>query len=472
MPRVPVLTISGYPKREAYRALDAALAERDAERAVCLAAELAATPKEPRCLASHLADAFAESYVTLDPRALVRMSRAIALLAPADFSGGGGEESRRAMCDAVLTVAIGVPRHEALSDILKRCPEAAPAADARGQARAGEATAGSLKLAVLMRSHDAPRAVALAWDMVRSEGKASDGMPFRAAWDACAACASEDQAAAAYVAAAASIFSGGRGARQPSRTSRARRAPLLLYAVLVASQTGGFRLLALHESVRGPQRGLAQDLVDAALARAAGLIGAVFGDILGMPGLGAGESGGRHGSSAKAAYEDPVAAPGSRSSRSRSRSSSSSSSRSRSSSSSGGSRSATVKGGKKGHTCKAYSDAADSSSEGDSSDGSGDSSSDDSADSGLAPSAPLASRAPCSPAPARPGKGSVKAGADASGWGCQDYLRMYTTHEHRCRHGDGARQGGCADRSAVDPGRSSKTIVVDPGLKRSRVART
>jgi hypothetical protein len=50
-------TVSGYPIRDAYRALDVAIAARDAERSCCLAAELAATPGEPPALASHLVDA-------------------------------------------------------------------------------------------------------------------------------------------------------------------------------------------------------------------------------------------------------------------------------------------------------------------------------------------------------------------------------------------------------------------------------
>ena len=96
MPRAPVLTLSGYPKRDAYRAFDAALAERDAERACCLAAELACTPREPRALASHLVDVFAEAYATLDPRAVVRLAGALARFQP------GAREERRALCEAVM----------------------------------------------------------------------------------------------------------------------------------------------------------------------------------------------------------------------------------------------------------------------------------------------------------------------------------------------------------------------------------
>ena len=118
MPRAPVLTLSGYPKRDAYRAFDAALAERDAERACCLAAELACTPREPRALASHLVDVFAEAYATLDPRAVVRLAGALARFQP------GAREERRALCEAVIVLAIGLPRHDALADVLKRCPPA------------------------------------------------------------------------------------------------------------------------------------------------------------------------------------------------------------------------------------------------------------------------------------------------------------------------------------------------------------
>ena len=174
-------TVSGYPIRDAYKALDAAIEAQDAERACCLAAELAATPGEPPALSAHLVDVYASWYASVDMRALERVAKALG----AFMSGGTlSREGRRGLCSAVVAMAVGLPRQDASAQVA--C-ERAGAEDANGP-DLPTASAAAVRLSELLRRGKTARAARLAHRML-SDSAARAGpagaLPACAVWDAC-----------------------------------------------------------------------------------------------------------------------------------------------------------------------------------------------------------------------------------------------------------------------------------------------
>ena len=249
-------TVSGFSKREAYRAFDAALLGRHAERACCLAAELVATPGELRRFVSHLADVYATSYVSVDGAALARFARACAAMARA----GGDARSpgvRRGMCEAVIALAIGLPRQDTCGILLGRVRAAVPDAVAEAltldpvtvvaeaadqhqqQHQQPPISSRGLELARLIREGGrAPEAVLLANHLL-SDPSASASVGALACccvWDACDACACVCDAAESYVADARLLYHlSPSPSTVPTKATRTRRKGLALCAVLVAS---------------------------------------------------------------------------------------------------------------------------------------------------------------------------------------------------------------------------------------------
>lgn len=262
--RQPNLSRSGYPIRDLYTALTDAIAKRSADRACALAAELACTDGQARQLVSHLANTYAERYVSLDGRASERISGSLSTLGSSDARVPG--DGRSALLDVVLTMCVGLQDHDALKDILQKgnsredcCTSAAPTA-----------TAMALHLASAIRSCSAAEAISVAWALTSNKDQ-DDSVSIRVAWDVVTECSDSDSSAAAYVRSAASIFS----TMSPPRTTRTRRIPLLLYSVLVAVRAGSFARLAPSLAC------LREADVNKALGLAKASINGVFNDIMG-----------------------------------------------------------------------------------------------------------------------------------------------------------------------------------------------
>jgi hypothetical protein len=280
-------TVSGYPIRDAYKALDAAVAARDAEKACCLAAELAATQGEPPALSAHLVDAYASWYASVDVRALERVARALG-----DFMSGGmlTREGRRGLCVAVVAMAVGLPRQDASAKVA--CDRAAN--DEEGAAEGGRGTgtttasACAVRLSDLLRRGKTARAARLAHRML-AESSARAGpagaLPACAVWDACLdAVSGAPGAEREFVRSAHALYHGrappvppsaGDPAAPPpmSKAVRGRRANLALCSALVASCTGRPGLAASLPSTWAGAK------ADAAAERACELIDTVFEDI-------------------------------------------------------------------------------------------------------------------------------------------------------------------------------------------------
>jgi len=276
-------TVSGYPIRDAYKALDAAVTARDAEKACCLAAELAATQGEPPALSAHLVDAYASWYASVDVRALERVARALG-----DFMSGGmlTREGRRGLCVAVVAMAVGLPRQDASAKVA--CDRANN--DEEGAAEGGTTTASAcaVRLSDLLRRGKTARAARLAHRML-AESSARAGpagaLPACAVWDACLdAVSGTPGAEREFVRAAHALYHGrappvppseGDPAAPPpmSKAVRGRRANLALCSALVASCTGRPGLAASLPSTWAGAK------ADAAAERACELIDTVFEDI-------------------------------------------------------------------------------------------------------------------------------------------------------------------------------------------------
>jgi hypothetical protein len=76
-----LLTISGYCKKDVYESLDNALASGDAERAVCLAAELACTIGEAGVLITYIVSTYARWYHGTDGALASRIGANLDVLA-------------------------------------------------------------------------------------------------------------------------------------------------------------------------------------------------------------------------------------------------------------------------------------------------------------------------------------------------------------------------------------------------------
>jgi hypothetical protein len=103
----PLLTASGYCKKDVYESLDTALATRDVARACCLVAELACTPHEARKVLAHLVSVYATWHVNGNAAVVQRLGAvAAALDGRQTFED---PEKRRGLCELTVLVA-ALPR--------------------------------------------------------------------------------------------------------------------------------------------------------------------------------------------------------------------------------------------------------------------------------------------------------------------------------------------------------------------------
>ena len=239
----PPSTVSGYPKRDVYRALGEAIAARDPTRACCLAAELASSPGESKPLASYLADTFATWHASADGAAASRLWSASSRVWRMEQSREAQVEGRQALCEAVIAMAVGLPRQDAAALVLEA------AGSAGGHASLGCRPASSCdllsRLASLVRRRDAAGAVVLAHLMLT---QTTDPLAVRAVWDACLSASSERSPGirAAYSlyhvtksCDGRSVPPDGSPCPSPPKSVAARRVALALYAVLAASAPPG-----------------------------------------------------------------------------------------------------------------------------------------------------------------------------------------------------------------------------------------
>lgn len=110
-------TRSGYPVKDVLAAMETAIESRDAERACCLAAELAVSDQHP-VLMDCLVDLFAQWYVSMDVLSLRRVHAAFGTAARG--LAQGGLEARRALCELVISMSLGLPRQNALEHVARR----------------------------------------------------------------------------------------------------------------------------------------------------------------------------------------------------------------------------------------------------------------------------------------------------------------------------------------------------------------
>ena len=280
----PPTTVSGYPKRDVYRALAAALASRDPERSCCLAAELALTPDEPRALACFMADAFAQHYASADGEAIVRMYRCLSSV----WNG-----MRSAVCEASVIMSVGLPRQN-LSDLLRRSVRSECLSE-HGQLLCSDLT----YLSKAIMSGDAHEAISISLRMLASANKGHGGkalydkeaMSACAVWDACLGSDKDTETVrSAYSLYHMSKTCDGTSvpplrppSPSPSKTQRASRINLALSGVLLAcacvrSHSHGARF-EMPSTWAGPS-------ADAMVKRACDMSGSLFDGILQAAGRG------------------------------------------------------------------------------------------------------------------------------------------------------------------------------------------
>lgn len=232
----PPSTISGYVRKEVYRALDEAILDRDGEKACCLAVELALTPNEAGALVSHLVDTYGSWYASVDATALERFARAVGHIEYSDGICDWTPSARRGLCEAVLILSNGLPRHDASAVFLE-------ASGTTPEDAEDEISASGVLLLDAIRTGHAVDALRIARHMVTSP---VNGMPF-AAWDAILATSgllggvSKPPGAskiADFASHAHRLFhvrpQASSSNAVPCMSSRQRRAPLAMAATLVA----------------------------------------------------------------------------------------------------------------------------------------------------------------------------------------------------------------------------------------------
>ena len=266
------LTARGFACREVAKALDDAISAADAERACCLAAELAAATGRGcdvesedfamREVADKLVDVFAAHYATVDASAVHRIAEAISTMSSVSSSR---EERRAAMCDAVVSLAMGLPRQEASAQILASAYRACGSASTESRTTGDDAALGDYVRrgrtyeAVLKANRESMLTVDSCLAMWRACTDVVDsvgGSCRRAHWQR------------TFVADAKTLFF--HGPQSNTKAVRVRRTGLALCAVLVASSR--------HASGTPPST-WAGPRADAAIASARSLIGGVFSDI-------------------------------------------------------------------------------------------------------------------------------------------------------------------------------------------------
>lgn len=265
------LSASGYSIPDVYCRLDTALSCGLAEEACCLAAELAASPDpgEAGRLVDWLRDAFSSRYATVDGDAMARVASAFSRCSEGQLPAG--HESRRALCELLISMSIGLPRHaeDSWHSIVAR---ARAARGGSGAPPSPEAPPPAANIASLLQSmmsgRRASEAVVVAFELLDracSSNAASAAATTLAVWDACELVSSSRrfETARAYVEAARSIFG------KATKASLSKRRALILFSVLVASSGCG-------EGSQHPPRTWAGPVADVALSRACDAIDAIF----------------------------------------------------------------------------------------------------------------------------------------------------------------------------------------------------
>ena len=266
------LTARGFACREVAKALDDAISAADAERACCLAAELAAATGRGcdvesedfamREVADKLVDVFAAHYATVDASAVHMIAEAISTMSSVSSSR---DERRAAMCDAVVSLAMGLPRQEASAQILASAYRACGSASTESRTTGDDAALGDYVRrgrtyeAVLKANRESMLTVDSCLSMWRACSDVVDcvgGKCRRAHWQR------------TFVEDARTLFF--HGPQSNTKAVRVRRTSLALCAVLVASSR--------HASGTPPST-WAGPRADAAIASARSLIGGVFSDI-------------------------------------------------------------------------------------------------------------------------------------------------------------------------------------------------
>ena len=273
----PILTASGFARRDVGKAMCDAIAEGNAERACCLAAELASARLDADAphaevdamidVAGRLVDVYATFYASVDVAAIGRVASAIHKMS--DPSSG---HKRRAVCEAVVAMALGLPRQDATAQIIASaysCPVAWSAATV---------TSGGgdhhQELAALVRQGRTAEAVRLVHQtsMFSTTAEAcAEAWTACTSWMACASCVPCASWQAKFVSDARQLFYHGAASKSqaPTKAVRTRRANLAMCAVLVASS----------RSSRPPPPTWAGEHVDRALGSACALIDGVFEEI-------------------------------------------------------------------------------------------------------------------------------------------------------------------------------------------------
>jgi hypothetical protein len=116
----PPLTRRGFLRRDVFKELDKALEIKDAENACLYASELVCTSAETmKSFANHLIDVFGQWYVAPDLKAVQSINRSLLRLLTIDYDLDSSI-LRNTMCDVVITLSSGLPRHSAVQSLLDR----------------------------------------------------------------------------------------------------------------------------------------------------------------------------------------------------------------------------------------------------------------------------------------------------------------------------------------------------------------
>ena len=265
----PPSTISGFVRRDVYRELNEAIEKKDGERACCLAAELAATEGESKGLIEHLLDLYGSHYISADGAALSRMCASFNKMM-------GSERYREGMVEVVLSMTLGLPRHDASASLLANIQEKSDCI-------------GGVMLADMLKSgQDSHKAISLTQTMVTAT---SVGLPF-ACWDAIIACSKSpsmrDDVAKDFVTRASTLFHGKQweeehGADEklkklPCRSSRQKRAPLAMFSALMVSAANA-AASKRRSTPEVPSSWIGGDSTDALIRRASRMIDEVFDEL-------------------------------------------------------------------------------------------------------------------------------------------------------------------------------------------------
>lgn len=117
---MPPLTRSGFLRREVYKEFDKALENADAESACLYASELVCTSKRVFIeFVEHLIDVYATWYISPDLKSIETMKNYTVPLFNLDYDLFSAK-LRHAMCEPVIVLAAGIPRHPAVTDLMNR----------------------------------------------------------------------------------------------------------------------------------------------------------------------------------------------------------------------------------------------------------------------------------------------------------------------------------------------------------------